>query len=529
MRYIVSFLMAIVVFVSSGIPVCAQTAVSTNSVTGEIGQVLSDTTDLKEIELLTEKIMKQSQIPGISMVIVDGDQCKYLNFGYANKAKQMKTTADTYYELGSMSKAFTALGVFLLQEEGKLSLEDPVTDYLPWLQFSYQGINVGTKVDGSIELKLRDLLYHTSGIPFDTIGYIPEGSSEDMLEKTVRNLNGTRLDFYPGEHYQYATVNYDILGLIIQTISGESFDHFLKQRVLQPLGLDNTYLFSGEASQNSSKATGYKMTFFNAREYDAPSYRGNTPAGYVISNTKDMERWMRIQMGLVDVPKQLQTAISHSHEADPKIETLWDYEYAGGWNVKKQGDEIQHEGSNPNFSSMVIMKPEKKLGVCILSNLDSNASSYLAVNSMNILCGENVYEYTTDSYLLLDMFFSFAAVSIALLGGFFFIQIILIALQIRHGKRQRTQLSKKQAIGSTLGGVLIALVNIGVYFLPKLMFQNLPWSAVGVWGSPMILTSCVLFCILCWALLAYILLLLLCPKVKGVNEDGANRKHPGNY
>lgn len=86
----------------------------------------------------------------------------------------------------------------------------------------------------NIELTIENLLYHTSGIPFKTLGSIPKGETEDMLEKAVRTLEGIKLDLYPGSKYSYTTINYDVLGLIIQNISGISYEKYMKENILSP-------------------------------------------------------------------------------------------------------------------------------------------------------------------------------------------------------------------------------------------------------------------------------------------------------
>lgn len=91
--------------------------------------------DKNQIDNLVNGILKKLKVPGVSVVLIDGDQTKYLSYDYANKEQETDVTPDILFELGSMSKAFTGLGILLLEDEGKLSLEDPITKYIPWLTF----------------------------------------------------------------------------------------------------------------------------------------------------------------------------------------------------------------------------------------------------------------------------------------------------------------------------------------------------------------------------------------------------------
>lgn len=197
--------------------------------------------DQNRIDDLVNEILKKSKVPGVSIALINEEQTKYLTYGYSDKSQNISMTQDTLLEIGSMSKAFTGLGILLLEDQGKLSLDDPVTNYIPWLRLSYKGSHKGKSIDGEVELTIGNFLYQTSGIPFKSIGDIPEGTSDDLLGKTVKTLVGTVLDYYPGDRFQYATVNYDVLGYIIQLISGQTYEDFICENILGPLGLNNTY------------------------------------------------------------------------------------------------------------------------------------------------------------------------------------------------------------------------------------------------------------------------------------------------
>ena len=381
-----------------------------------------------EIDSLVNDILRKSKTPGASIVLINENQTEYLAYGYANKTKNTEMAKNTLLEIGSMSKAFTGLGILLLEDQGKISLNDPIEKYIPWLYFNYKGTHKGKSINGTVnDLTVGNFLYQTSGIPFKSIGYIPEGVSDSSLEETIRTLVGTDLDFYPGDRYQYATINYDVLGYIIQLVSGQTYEDFIIENIIVPLGLDNTYLFQDKAIETGLLAQGHKMSFFQSQPY-APRYRGNTPAGYIISNAIDMERWMRIQMGLVEIPDQYERIIKKSHIGDTTVISHGSYYYAAGWDVNIRGEDIQHIGSNPNFSSMLIMQPEENLGICILTNMNSNAAEYLAKNILNIIQEKNVTRYTSDTYKSLDFTFSIILSLSLVLGCLFFVLLIIAVI-----------------------------------------------------------------------------------------------------
>lgn len=464
-----------------------------------------------KINNLVVKIMKKSKVPGISMVLVNGNESFYLNYGEADRENSIDTAGETYYELGSMSKSFTALGVLLLVEEGKISLDDKVTDYLPWFHVYYDGQYNGRDVDEEADLRLSNLFYHTSGIPFESIGYIPEGNSKDMLMKTVETVKDSELDFYPGDKYQYATINYDILGLIIQEAIGENYEKFMREKIFEPLGLTNT-CFQSDLPEDAQVANGYKLEYMNAVEYDAPRYRGNAPAGYIYSNCVDMERWMKIQMGMIEVPEPYGRIIEKSHRGDVTVESEGQYYYAGGWFVHIKGNYIEHGGNNPNYSSYLEMDTESKMGVCILSNMNSNAAEYLTENILNILEEKNVKRYTSDTYKSADMIFTIVFLISILLIIIYAVLLIRVLLEWKRKERTYIKLKSGKVAGIKLHIPLTIFLGFSFYYLPNILFQRLPWNAVDVWASAVIMRACILAYIATELFLLYVLFTFNVPK-----------------
>lgn len=471
-----------------------------------------DTVDFSKIDNLVNKILKKSDTKGASVVIVSEDKTIYRSYGYADSNNGMKVDKNTLFELGSNSKAFTALAIFYLEEKGLLSLNDPVKKYLPWFNVRYKGYYNGEYIDSDVELTIQNLLYHTSGIPFKTIGDIPEGESNDMLEKTVRMLKDIQLDYYPGSKFSYATINYDVLGLIIQNISGMTYEEFIESNILKPLGLYDTYLFRSDASETGRMSKGYKISFFSSKEYNAPVYRGNTPAGYFISSAVDMEKWLKIQMGIVEVPEFYKKIIQKTHLGNTTVASLDDYYYGGGWYIHLRGDDIKHGGSNPNFSSMVIMKPQEKLGICVLCNLNSNAADYLASNILNIIEGKKIDKYETDSYKKLDIVFSLITIGAIVLGVLFFALSIVALLEIITGKRSRVKLNGAKVAGILLAVPIMIFFGFCVYYLPNILLYRLSWKAVMVWGSSFIAWGSLFGFVAGIAFMLYILITFNFPK-----------------
>ena len=170
-----------------------------------------ETADLSEdMKQQIKGYMDAANIPGLSLAIVNGESISTYSFGRINLENDQLVEAGTIFEIGSCSKAFTALAILKLEKEGKLEITDPVSRFLPWFKLKYDGLVV--------DISIQQLLNHTSGIPFKTISDLKPITTLDALEQTVRALLQTELESGPGTFYEYATVNYDVLGLVIEKL-----------------------------------------------------------------------------------------------------------------------------------------------------------------------------------------------------------------------------------------------------------------------------------------------------------------------
>ena len=469
---------------------------------------------IEEINRLVEEILSDALVPGLSLVLFNGEETTYLNYGYSDIAQNVEAESSTLYEIGSMSKAFTGLGILLLEQQGYLSLDDKVSDYLPWFSVYFDGTYNGNRVKCNPELTISNCLYQTTGIPAYTIGDIPIGDTDCMLEKTVRNICNIELVNYPGEKYDYATINYDILGLIIETVSNESYESFMYENILQPLGLYHTYMARSDVGSEETLAKGYKYFLGNIMEYGAPVYRGNTPAGYIISNTQDMERWMKIQLGMIDIPENYKEIIEKSHIADTTVPSQENYVYASGWDVSLKRDVLRHGGANPNYSSMCLIKPFENYGICILSNINSNAVTYLADNITNILEGKKVTKYKTGLYRDMDLIFSVVFI-LSVLGVFLYAWLsIRRSIVYMKGKRS---FQKRRLVSLAIIPVIGVLYAISMYYFPTVFINGILWNAVNVWASPVISIGCIAITVFLMVFIIYVLLTFRCAEDKEID------------
>nr|BFF38237.1 hypothetical protein BACY1_00420 [Tenacibaculum mesophilum] len=412
--------------------------------------------------------MKDGDIPGLSLVIIEGENQYIKTFGFADIENQVPVTSKTRFEIGSNSKAFTALALLNLVDQQKVDLNEKVSTYLPGFKMRFKG--------ESTDILVKDLLYHTSGIPWESLAKIPEGNEKDVLEKLVKELQEIKLNREPGTAYEYATVNYDIIALIIQEVSTQSFEDYLRENVLVPLNLKNTSIGQSEG-ENMSK--GYKISFFEPRLYESPIFKSNNAAGYVVSNAEDIAQWMKYQINPND--ESLGNLIDSSHERDKRVPLHGMTAYAGGWNIALDGsNNIFHAGLNPNFSSHIAINKEAKTGVAILTNSNSNYTNFLTEKIVNIIDDEEI-NYGNEPTGDLDYSFSFLAIFLALYCGLllFYLRRILVRIKKNHREMVKVDASIIKKIGIAWAVILPYL--IGVYLFPKAL-AGFDWNSIFVWA-----------------------------------------------
>jgi cyclic peptide transporter len=420
------------------------------------------------IDREVNRLMQEGDIPGLSLVVVCDTISVTRHYGYAWPAQKKRPTDSTLYEIGSVSKSFTALAVMHLAESGALSLTDPVRKHIPWLTFTLAGQTPAVTVG--------HLLHHTSGIPWHTLARIPEGNGDDALQQTVRAVAGQELRHTPGTAFEYASINYDIMGLVIQRVSGMTYEQYIRRHLLVPLGMRES--FAGYERDNLPLAQGHKVSFFRAVPYRAPVYRGNTPAGYFIVSPRDMARWLRAQMdpGRTPLDKAIRATHRRNEQVAPNPHSM--ASYAGGWNVSLKGDGlIFHEGLNPNYTSFAGWRG--KTGVVVLANASSSATTAVGLNVLRLLNGEPVH-IEKQPLNGQDALFS---VMTALLGVYVLTLFLFVGWRLvlwRRGQARWRVPGPRQLLKWGLVLILLAPLLAAVYLLPQAL-ARFNWAAALVW------------------------------------------------
>ena len=327
-----------------------------------------------EIERFVQDEMAAQRIPGLALGIVEGGRIAYVRgFGSADDSGR-EVTPQTPFIIGSVSKSFTALAVMQLVEANKIELAAPVQRYLPWFRVADE--------KASAEITVRHLLNQTSGLSTKTgRSFQGDGDTSDTaLEQAVRKLRSAALTAPVGSEHQYSTVNYSVLGLIVQTVAGQSYERYVQTRILDPLQMRNSYT-SEAAAQPQGLATGHNYWFGRPRAADLPYNRGLVPAGYLISSAEDMTHYLISQLngGRYDSTSVLSPdRIGELHRPavqTPEAETS----YAMGWFVGPRNDipAVHHQGETFNFHANVVLVPQSRRGVVVLMNAENSLDLFV--------------------------------------------------------------------------------------------------------------------------------------------------------
>lgn len=311
----------------------------------------------QRIEAYLIEHMATHEIVGLAAaVLLDGRLVHLTGHGKANVECGTAATADTVFELASVTKPFTASAVVLLAEEGALALDDPIAGFFPEAPPSWAGITI------------RHLLNHSSGIPdYFTMEAFHLGEefawqldfSHDAFLRIVREAP---LDFTPGEDTAYSNTGYSLLGILIERATNRSYAEVLEDRIFRPLGMTATRRNSRTAII-PGRAAGYVRVDGVLQNAAYTSTTWAYAEGGIVSSARDLARW--------DEALTSGTILSREH-----LEEMWnppaqELPAIGlGWtrNTSPQGDVIGHSGGKPGFSTYHARYPEIGASIILLAN-----------------------------------------------------------------------------------------------------------------------------------------------------------------
>lgn len=302
-----------------------------------------------------------------TVLVVDGDTV-LLNKGYGMAVEEwnIPNAPDVKFRLGSLTKQFTASLVLLLEQDGKLRIEDPVSKYLPDTPAAWAKVT------------LANLLGHTSGIHnFTSEKDFGEwaASSHTQAEELAR-IEKEPMDFEPGSKFEYSNSNFEVLGMVIEKVSGEPYGKLLRERLLDPLGMTDTGLDTDELvlpkrAEGYRRGGGGKLVVARSESMSIP-----WAAGSMYSTTGDLLKWERGLFGGKVV----------NEDSLKRMTTPGLGEYGLGVFVRTKNGvrEISHGGGIEGFNTSLAYVPERRLAVIVLSNENGGAIDRVSDELMEV-------------------------------------------------------------------------------------------------------------------------------------------------
>jgi CubicO group peptidase (beta-lactamase class C family) len=297
--------------------------------------------------------------PGCALAVVQNGTVAYTaGYGTANLELDVPITPQTVFDIGSVSKQFTAMSILLLAEDGKLSLDDEIHRFIPELPMY------------GAPITLRTMLHHLSGLRsysdlFDLAGVpeIDQTTDEDALALIVRQKT---LNFPPGRQYLYSDTNYFLLSLVVRRVSGESLHEFARRRIFLPLGMANTHFHDDHRMIVPRRATGYEPRPGGGFDIDMSSFE-ELGDGSVMTTVEDMARWDRnfdapVVGGRRAIEQLQEVGVRSDGSKTPYAMGLILDRYRG---IPR----VQHTGEWVGYRSSFLRFPQRNLGVIVLCNM----------------------------------------------------------------------------------------------------------------------------------------------------------------
>lgn len=350
-------------------------------------------------DFILEK-MRQTKMPALSIALIQDGQIVYKRgFGFRVLETYAPADENTVYGVGSITKSFTALAIVKLAEERKIDLEKPVEEYLP----------IKLRPFGE-PVRVKHLLYHASGIP--SLGYaeafidgafglgdgwLPVKDPQDVLlfAKDAESWAFTK----PNERFFYSNSGYVMLGKIVSTVTGMSYEEYVKRYILEPLGMTRSYFSRDEVEKDPNVAAGYVLDP-QGHHVRKPFPYGISSDGGLLSNVMDLSRYLIFYMnggefeGKRIVSKRSIETMVTGHIPAP-WESFGDETYGYGWIVHPNflGERlIEHSGSVLIYTGFVGYVPERKIAVAVLSNCAGYPLSNIGMYALALMLDKDPEE-----------------------------------------------------------------------------------------------------------------------------------------
>jgi len=318
----------------------------------------------KKIDSIIQTEFKDQNDPGgVFLVSKKGKTIYEKAFGKANLELNVDMAPNNVFQIGSMTKQFTAVSILILESQGKLSVYDPISKYIP----DYPSGN---------SITIHHLLTHTSGIKdFTKMKSISEIAQKEMSPKMMVDFfKNEPVDFKPGEKFEYNNSGYVVLGYLIELVSGEKYEDFIKKNIFEKAGMNNSY-YASDRKIIKNRAYGYHQKSDGYVNKTVISFSVPFASGSLMSTVEDMVKWQNaINKNLILDAKFMKKAFTKY-----RLNNNEEFTYGYGWHLKDINGvpTREHGGSIFGFKSMGVYIPDEDIYVIGFSNCDCHSPTQI--------------------------------------------------------------------------------------------------------------------------------------------------------
>ncbi|MFT3822588.1 MAG: serine hydrolase domain-containing protein [Chitinophagaceae bacterium] len=312
------------------------------------------------VDSLIHTVFNDPSGPGAVFMIAQKGKVIYQKaFGKANLELDINMTPENVFQLGSMTKQFTAVAILVLEQQGLLNVKDPVSKYIP-------DYPAGDKIT------IHHLLTHTSGIKdFTKMKALSTIAQKEMSPKMMVDFfKNEPVDFAPGEKFEYNNSGYVLLGYIIELVSSHTYEDFIKKNIFEKAGMSQSY-YASDRQVISKRAYGYHKKETGYVNKTMISFSAPFSSGSLMSTTADMLKWQNA----LDQHLLLNAAETKKAFSSYTLNNGEEFTYGYGWHIKKLHGmpSLEHGGSIFGFKTMGVYIPGEHIYVIGLSNCDCNS------------------------------------------------------------------------------------------------------------------------------------------------------------
>ncbi|HEX3488389.1 MAG TPA: serine hydrolase domain-containing protein [Streptosporangiaceae bacterium] len=341
------------------------------------------TTVAAELEARVTEFVAEHRLPGaMAGVIAGGGLAWSAGAGFADVARRRPPDPATLYRIASITKTFTATAIMRLAEAGRLHLDDPAVAHLPELRRASSPF-------GPIEtVTIRRLLAHQAGLPVDPPGtdLSAPGESEPfyegLAERSLAQASELGPRIPPDLNHKYSNLGYQLLGEIVARVSGSPYTDYVRETILEPLGLADTAFEPLPPALAGRRATGYQDRTFSDQLETAPAFPALWAEGGLWSCLADVARWVSFQLSPYDSEPPAARVLSQDtlrvmHQPHYLVDAAWTQARGIGWGAYRREDAvwIQHSGGLPGYRSNACFDRDSRVGAVVLINGGGDAAA----------------------------------------------------------------------------------------------------------------------------------------------------------